>query len=108
MSTFTPTGGSATSTGAGNATTPEISHVPLAVADTEYEIVLPNNCKQFELKLLDRIATLKLSYVSGQSGTVYWSVGAGTVFSETGLLLSGVSIFVQSPRVTTLILKTWV
>lgn len=97
MSYFTPGGGqiSVSQTGASN---PAVQNIPMAVAGTEYTIVIPINTRQFELR--SRLnGTLQIAYVSGESGITYRTVPAGCAYIETGLLLStSLTVYIQSTK----------
>jgi len=113
VSTFTPSGSAGSiqevtgSVGISGATSPLISNVSLALANTEIGIVLPSNCKKVELKLRDK-KVLQISYTSGQSGTVYKTLWPGCVLTVDGIDASGVTIYVQSPSASQVVeLETW-
>jgi hypothetical protein len=108
VSYFTPGGGqiSVSQTGA---SAPAVQNVPMAVAGTEYTLVVPINTKQFELR--SRLSgTLKIAYVVGESGITYRTVPAGCTYIETGLLLSAsLTIYIQSTKTSdTLEAISWV
>jgi hypothetical protein len=96
MSTFTSAGGQQSLTISG-ATTPTTVNVSMPLAATEYSYTLPAGCKQFIVKLR-QLSSLKVAYVSGQSGTTYLEVPRGCFYAESGLTLStGVTLYFQSP-----------
>jgi hypothetical protein len=66
------------------ATLPAISNTILVSANTEYTIALPLGTLHFQMKTRGA-GLLKFAYVSGQSGSNYFSVYPGGMYQETGL-----------------------
>lgn len=110
MSAFTPagSGGKSVEVEITGSTNPIISNVPLSVSGIEVDILLPNDCKQFLLRLRDSSSSLQLSYVAGQSGTVYLTISPGCFYSDADLTVSGLHLYVQSPSASQIVeLVTW-
>lgn len=74
------------------ATTPKIYNVTCTLANTEYSLVLSSDTKAFSIKARDR-TTIKLAYSSGDSGSLYITVGAGSVYSEDNITFNGTIYF---------------
>lgn len=108
MSVFTSSGGAQTFTGSVTITgvaSPLVSNILLVAADTEYQIILPNNCKRYLIKLRD-LADLKLRYTSGSD---YLTIPRGCHFTEDDIETSSVSLFVESTSSAQMVeLLTWV
>lgn len=78
-------------------TTPTIYNVSITLANTEYSQALSATTKRFTIKIRD-IASLKLAYVSGQSGTTFISVPGGASYEEINLAGTGaITLYFQSP-----------
>lgn len=110
MTTFSPSGsgGASISITVEGATNPIVSNVALSMSDTEVGILLPNDCRQFLIKLRDPLARLKLSYVSGESGIKYLTIPPGCSYSDSDLDLLAISLYVQSSSPSQIIeLVTW-
>lgn len=74
------------------ATTPTIYNVVATLANTEYSQVLTDGTKRFSIRVRGN-AKLQLAYVSGQSGTIFEDVYAGTRLEETYLDLTGLTLY---------------
>jgi hypothetical protein len=103
MSTFTPAGSgglppsAVTATVTGD-TTPLIANVSIPSANTEVSYPLPTSTTRFLLKLRDGTADLKFSYISGNSGTLYFTVPRGNYISVSQIDTSAsVTLYFQSP-----------
>lgn len=110
MSSFTPSGsgGKSVEVEITGSTNPIISNVLLTTAATEVDILLPNDCKQFLIRLRDPRTSLQLSYVAGDSGTIYLTISPGCFYSDSDLTVSGLHIYVQSPSASQIVeLVTW-
>lgn len=110
MASFTPSGsgGQSLIVSVEGATNPLVSNVSLPTAATEVGILLPNDTKQFLIKLRDPLAKLQLSYASGQSGIVYFTISPGCFYSDSDLSISGITLYVQSPSASQVVeLVTW-
>lgn len=69
----------------------------LTVADTEYSQVLPVGTRKVLIKERTGAADVKLAYVSGESGTVYITIPAGSSKYLEGVYLSDIILYMQSP-----------
>ena len=110
MSTFTPSGsgGAVIPVVDGSSpTNPAITNISLTLASTEVTIALPTECKRFLIKLRG-FSPLQLSYVSGQSGTIYLTMPAGSFYAEDSVNPTGKFLYVQSPVAGEVVeLVTW-
>lgn len=95
MSVFAPVGSANVTTSADGATSPAIANIALTAA-TEASYALPANTRGFILKLRG-YADLQLSFTNGTSGTTYVTVPRGTAFQQSELLVSGLTLFFQTP-----------
>lgn len=77
---------------------PTISNVVLSMANEEYAIPLPTGSRRFTIRL--RVpGVLKLSYVTGASGTTYFTLVPGTTMTEESLAPgTNYVLYVQSPQ----------
>lgn len=57
----------------------QIQNVPFALADTEYEITLPDNTKRYQIRVRDDASKGRISFTSGQTATNYWTLTRGTI-----------------------------
>jgi len=97
MSYFTPGGGiSSTTTTDTGATNPLVVNIALT-ANVEASYTLPANTRQYVSKLRSGTSKLQVSFVSGDTGTTYWTVGKGNFFADSGLLVSGLPLYFQTP-----------
>lgn len=72
-----------------------IANVSMPTAGTEYSYVIPDNTK----KLLFRVrepAECNISYIMGNTGTVYLTLKPGTVYYKENLDLTNVTIYFKS------------
>lgn len=83
------------SSGSSSVSTGAVENVTISLADTEQSHSFPANTKCFMLKPRGT-GKLKLSMSSGQSGTTYWTVPAGTYYSSP-MLSTSPTIYFQSP-----------
>lgn len=99
MAQFAPSGPSPLSTvttlGPSN---PLVANVSIALASTEYSYFIPAGSRRFLLKARGN-TTIQLAFVSGDSGTTYLTIPAGTFYSEGDLSLTlGKTIYFQSTQ----------
>jgi hypothetical protein len=80
----------------GAVTNPAIVNFNIPMPNTEYNYTLPANTKRFLIKCRNN-GILKLSYVSGQSGTLYLTIPAGSSYREEGIS-SALTLFFQSSK----------
>lgn len=76
-------------------TTPLVERLTVAAADTEFSYVLPALVKR--LMIITETGTLKVGYVSGQSGVNYIPVPRYGFYSETDLSPATLTLYYQSP-----------
>jgi hypothetical protein len=76
------------------AKTPFVLNITMPLADTEYEIEVPDNTTIFFLK--PRLSSLKLAFDLGQSAIQYLTVYKGSVYTVDNVRTDSVSLFVQS------------
>ncbi len=74
---------------------PTIINQAMPLANTEVAIVLPSNSARFMVKARGK-AVLKLSFVSGQSGTLYVTISMGATYHDESLTPAGFVLYVQS------------
>lgn len=80
------------------ASVPLIDQVNMASAGTEYSYLLPDNCKQFMIKLQGD-ANLQVAYLSGDSGIKFITVPRFCFLSESDLGLSAATtLYFQSNK----------
>ena len=74
---------------------PSITNLAMAVANTEYAHTLKDNLHQLTIR--SRVpSTVKLAFVSTESGTKYITMKPCTVFNIDGIDFSGKILYVQS------------
>lgn len=108
MSTFTTGGGISSNTSVETgATNPLVINIVLT-ANVESSYALPANTRQYVGKLRSGTSIMHLSFVSGTSNTIYWTVGKGNYFADSGTLVTGLSLYFQTPDAgQTLELLVW-
>lgn len=84
------------SSGGSSNTTPSISNLTLTLANTEYIIALPSNCKGFVIKP-KQICRLSIAY---QTSGPYFDCGLGSGFVDNNKYLSQ-SIYIKSDKANT-------
>ena len=57
----------------------QIQNVPFALADTEYEITLPDNTKRYQIRVRDDSSKGKIAFTSGQTANNFWTLTRGTI-----------------------------
>ena len=83
----------------GGATTPLISNLDIPLVNNEVEFILQNNLNQIIIR--SRVsATIKYSFVSGESGTNYFTIKSGTVLFLDALTFNSKKIYFQSDTTT--------
>jgi hypothetical protein len=103
MSTFTSASGKLVVTVTG-VTSPQIDHVPLLLANTEYTVVLPSNIKKFLLKGQNK-GNLKVRYASGADPL---TVPYGVYYSEGDIDVVTVTVYIESTTASQVVeLVTW-
>jgi hypothetical protein len=97
MSYFTPGGGiSSTTTVDTGAVNPLVVNIALT-ANVEASYALPANTRQYLGKLRSGTSKMQIGFTSGGTGTTYWTVGKGNFFADSGLLVTGLSLYFQTP-----------
>ena len=76
---------------------PKIYNVTMGTANTEYSQLLSDNTRKVLIKLRSGAAALKLSYASGESGSKYMNIPAGSSKYIEGIYLKGLTLYFQSP-----------
>jgi hypothetical protein len=84
----------------GGAESPLITNLSLPTINTEVSHVLQNGLHEITIRNRTE-AELKISYVSGESGTKYLTINANCVHTLEGLKFTGKTIYIQSPSIST-------
>jgi hypothetical protein len=81
---------------------PEITNGTLTLADTEYEVSLPKNCKKILIEARTN-AILKFSFIAGESGGLnYKTIKAGAVYWDNNIRINN-NLYIQSPTAGTIV-----
>jgi hypothetical protein len=76
-------------------TTPFIDNFSMPLAATEYSYSFPSNTRRFTIK--NRTSGLiKMAYISGTSGSKYYSLDPGTSYTETDIGSPVITMYLQS------------
>lgn len=76
---------------------PAILNFPITDANTEYTLNLPVGTKRFILKPRD--CNIKMAFVQGTSGTIFFTLTKGSYWSETSIAEGAtVTFYLQSSR----------
>ena len=91
------------------ATTPSIANLPVPLANTEVFYVFPAGTKRFALQNRSD-GIIKLAYIIGDSGSVYYTVWPGDEFIENDIhYAASVTIYLQSPKASQIVeIRSWV
>ena len=76
------------------ATTPVIYNVTMTNANTEYSQALPANTKKFLIKCRGSY-DIKAAFASGESGTTYVTIPAGSALCETLIVAASLTLYFQ-------------
>lgn len=76
---------------------PTIANVTMTNANTEYSYALPANTKKFQFKERAGASSVKYSFTSGESGTVYVTLPVGSTKYFEGSWLRGLTVYFQCP-----------
>lgn len=79
-------------------TTPKVYNLSLPTANTEYSQPLDPNTVRFTVKIRNTdglAARAQIAFTSGDTSVKWVTIPPGAVFSEEGLLLTGVTLYVQ-------------
>lgn len=75
---------------------PTIENIIVSIADTEESFTFPATVRKFSFRVRDSAARAKLAYIATESGTNYWVVNRGSVYTESNLNFSGsVTLYFQ-------------
>lgn len=74
---------------------PTIANTTMTVANTEYSYAVPANTKKVLIKERSGSSAVKLAYTSGQSGTTYITIPAGSTKYLEGAWLTGITLYFQ-------------
>jgi hypothetical protein len=96
-----------TDSGAGNnsdliVTSPTLQNITMAVAGTEYSVVIPVGAKRFSV-YSRQDSVLQATYTSGQSGLNYFTIGYGVWYTEENLAGSSLTLYIQSTKNNTVL-----
>jgi hypothetical protein len=78
---------------------PTIYNVNMAIANTEYSLLLPSDAKGFMFKTRNGYDSVKLGLKSGESATNFITIPAGGTLELTEGYISGTTIYFQSPTI---------
>lgn len=93
--------------GGGSATTQEIFNPSIALANTEQSLALPASIKGYLVRVRGAAGTLKITHVSGESGTKYTTVERGAVLTDLNSYTS-LTLYFQSPTAGAVVeVVTW-
>lgn len=86
---------------------PKIENVAMTSANTEYSYAIPSGVNKILIKLRANNVDLKLSYTSGESGTTYLTIPAGSSKSIDDIK-GGLTIYFQAASASqTLEVEIW-
>lgn len=74
---------------------PTIYNLSMPLAGTEYSQVISANAKQIMVRMRVR-GRAQIAFASGNSGTLFFTLEPGCVYSQENLDLEGVTIYLQS------------
>ena len=80
------------------ASVPKIYNVPAAVAGTEYSQALSAGTRKIMFKTKSTGAKIKFSFVAGESGTKFISVGKNTSHEVDDLNLTSITLYFQTNK----------
>lgn len=75
---------------------PNIYNLTLTNANTEYSRALSSFSRKFMMQCRT-LADLRVSFTSGESGTTYFTIPAGSSFNDNGIFSGVLTVYVQSP-----------
>lgn len=76
-------------------TVQNIFNVTAVLAATEYSQALPANTKEFTVRSRSN-AVLNFTLTAGNSGTIFTEIPVGASYTQTGLSLTGATVYFQS------------
>lgn len=74
---------------------PTIYNLSMPVAGTEYSQALSQNTKRVQVRLRVK-ARAQIAFIGGNTGSLFFTLEPGCVYSEENLDLEGVTIYLQS------------
>lgn len=80
-----------------------IFNVTITAADTEFSQAVHEYASYFEIKARQITSELKLAFVSGASGTTYFSIPQGGVWFAKGKISGLKTLYFQSPQTGTVV-----
>lgn len=75
---------------------PKIYNVTCTNANQEYSQPLTSFTSVFDIKPRDPGADIKVAFISGQSGTVYWTVFGGASDQQIGPFAGVLTVYFQT------------
>jgi hypothetical protein len=79
-------------------TTNTIYNLSMPLANTEYSQVLNNGTKKLTISIQSGYPAVRVSYVPGGTNTDYVIVKPGCSYSNDGLDLNGVTVYLQTNK----------
>lgn len=77
------------------AAAPKIYNLTITLANTEYSQALDDEVRYFEVKCRT-FNDMKMAFVSGDSGTTYITIPAGSIWFTRGLINGDITLYLQS------------
>ena len=77
----------------------KITNLSLVAADTEYSLALQSNLKQLIIRNRD-IARTKVSFASGQSGSLFITIPKGGTLTLDQLDFTGETLYLQANKIS--------
>ena len=96
MSAIGSFGGNVTATTVSAATTGKVENATISIANTEQSHTFPANTKSFLIQARGN-GKIKLSFDSGTSGTIFWTIPNGTYYGSPEFSSPSLTIYFQSP-----------
>lgn len=81
--------------GLASASNPVIYNVECPIADTEYSQLLPDNTKQFLIKVRDGGAIMKVAFVENESDVNYFTIHPGANHLQLDVAIDSKTIYFQ-------------
>lgn len=73
----------------------KVENVTCTGANTEYSYLMPQNTRAFSFQI--RGGAAKIAFVTATSGTKYFSLASGAIYTIDGLNLDNFTIYFQTP-----------
>ena len=78
--------------------TPDVDNLSMPTSGTEYNYTFTTNTTKFKVRSR-KSAKLQIAFSSGDTGTTYFTVAPGNIFSVDGILTTaGTKLYVQSTK----------